>query len=197
MSCKRYPYGNDFWPISLWDLNIILGAWNGFSGNLLPAYFLKLRFLKIRFLVTWLKGLLVNYEICKNTFFCIRSLYDCFWLWYKKLSICKLLKRAVQVKKEVSEALVCRLQTSCFHSSPLQKPVRLSAINTRFSWKKVFAAVKIEKQSSQVFCKRKTATLLKRGSSNANFFKNTYFERRLWTTASENQCLSDKFAEGG
>ena len=30
---KRCPYDNDSWPISLEDLNIILGAWNGFSGN--------------------------------------------------------------------------------------------------------------------------------------------------------------------
>ena len=29
---KRSPYDNDFWPISLY-LNIILDAWNGFSGN--------------------------------------------------------------------------------------------------------------------------------------------------------------------
>ena len=27
-------------------------------------------------------------------------------------------------------------------------------------------------------------------------FKNTYFEKNLWTAASENQHLSDKFNEG-
>ena len=32
MPFKRCPYSNDFWPISLGDLNIILGAWNGFSS---------------------------------------------------------------------------------------------------------------------------------------------------------------------
>ena len=26
---ERCPYDNDFWPISLGDLNLILGAWNG------------------------------------------------------------------------------------------------------------------------------------------------------------------------
>ena len=34
LSCKRCPYDNDFWPINLEDLNIILGAWNSFAGNL-------------------------------------------------------------------------------------------------------------------------------------------------------------------
>ena len=33
LSFKRCPYDNDFWPISLGDLNKILGVWNGFSGN--------------------------------------------------------------------------------------------------------------------------------------------------------------------
>ena len=32
LSFKRCPY-DDSWPISLGDLNIILGAWNGFSGK--------------------------------------------------------------------------------------------------------------------------------------------------------------------
>ena len=42
---------------------------------------------------------------------------------------------------------------SCFQRSSEQKPVQLSAINTRFSWKKVFAIAKIQKQPPQVFCK--------------------------------------------
>ena len=33
LSFKRCPYDNDSLPISLGDLNIILGAWNGFSGK--------------------------------------------------------------------------------------------------------------------------------------------------------------------
>ena len=30
---SKGPYDNDSWPISLGDLNIILSAWNGFSGK--------------------------------------------------------------------------------------------------------------------------------------------------------------------
>ena len=33
LSFKRSPYDNNFCPISLGDLNVILGAWNGFAGN--------------------------------------------------------------------------------------------------------------------------------------------------------------------
>ena len=33
LSFKMCPYDNDSWPISLGDLNITLGAWNGFSGK--------------------------------------------------------------------------------------------------------------------------------------------------------------------
>ena len=33
LSFKRRTYDNLFWTISLGDLNIILGAWNGFSAN--------------------------------------------------------------------------------------------------------------------------------------------------------------------
>ena len=32
-SFKRCPYDNSSWPINSGDLNIILGAWNGFSGK--------------------------------------------------------------------------------------------------------------------------------------------------------------------
>ena len=33
LSFQRCRYDNDFWPIRLEDLNIILGAWNGFLAN--------------------------------------------------------------------------------------------------------------------------------------------------------------------
>ena len=33
LSLKRCPYDSDFPPISLGDLNMVLGAWNAFSGN--------------------------------------------------------------------------------------------------------------------------------------------------------------------
>ena len=50
--------------------------------------------------------------------------------------------------------------------------MRLSAINTIFSCKKVFAATKIQKQPPSVFCKRRPATLLlERGSSIAKFLR--------------------------
>ena len=43
---------------------------------------------------------------------------------------------------------------SCFQRSSEQKSVRLSPKNARFSWKKIFAVEKIQKQSPYVFCKR-------------------------------------------
>ena len=53
-----------------------------------------------------------------------------------------------------------------FSKESEQKPVRLSAINTIFSCKKVSAATKIQKQPPYGFCKRRSATLLlERGSS--------------------------------
>ena len=55
---KRYPYDSDFWPFSLGDLNIILGTFRFFiklPRKLRSAFPLKLRFLEIRLLVTWLK----------------------------------------------------------------------------------------------------------------------------------------------
>ena len=33
LSFKRFSYDNDFRPINLEDLNIILGVWNGFQEN--------------------------------------------------------------------------------------------------------------------------------------------------------------------
>ena len=61
---------------------------------------------------------------------------------------------------------------SCFQKTPEQKPVQLSAINTIFSCEKVFAATKIQKQPPQVFCKRRSATLLlERRSSISKFLR--------------------------
>ena len=51
-------------------------------------------------------------------------------------------------------------------------PLRLEEINTILSWKDVFAATKIQKQSPKVFWKRKFVTLLlERGSSTAKFLR--------------------------
>ena len=44
--------------------------------------------------------------------------------------------------KEQLQWLLLRFN-SCFQRSPEQRPVRMSAINTRFNWKKVFATAKI------------------------------------------------------
>ena len=71
------------------------------------------------------------------------------------------------------------------------EPVRLSSINTIFSFKKVFVATKIQKQPPQVFCKR--SFIIRKTFQYCEVFKNTYFEKHLWAGASENQCLSDKF----
>ena len=60
-----------------------------------------------------------------------------------------------------------------FSKSPDQRSVQLSAINTKFSWKKVFASAKIQKQSPQVFRKKRPATLLKRESSRTRFLRAT------------------------
>ena len=46
------------------------------------------------------------------------------------------------------------------------KTVRLSAINTIFSWKNIFAVTKIQKQPPQMFCKRRSVTLLLERGSN-------------------------------
>ena len=85
---------------------------------------------------------------------------------------------------------------SCFQRSSEQKPVRLSAINTRFSWKKVFAAAKIQKQPPQVFCKRRASRASVFSCEYCEIFKNTYLEKYLWTAVSKNQHLSDKFTKG-
>ena len=85
---------------------------------------------------------------------------------------------------------------SCFQRSSEQTPVRLSAINTRFSWKKVFAAAKIQKQPPQVFCKRRASRASVFSCEYCEIFKNTYLEKYLWTAVSKNQHLSDKFTKG-
>ena len=84
----------------------------------------------------------------------------------------------------------------CFQRSSEQKPVRLSAINISFSWKKVFAAAKIQKQPPQVFCKRRASRASVFSCEYCEIFKNTYLEKYLWTAVSKNQHLSDKFTKG-
>ena len=57
---KSCPYNNNSRLISLEDLNVILGGWNGLqkiARKLRSDFFRKLRFLEKRLLVTWLKCL--------------------------------------------------------------------------------------------------------------------------------------------
>ena len=72
------------------------------------------------------------------------------------------------------------------------EPMRLlSAINTIFSYKKVFAATKIQKQPPWVFCKRRF--IVRKRLQHCEVFKNTYFEKHMWAAAFKNQHLNDKF----
>ena len=86
---------------------------------------------------------------------------------------------------------------SCFQRCSDQKPVRLSAINTRFNWKKVFAAAKIQKQPPHVFCKRRASRSSVFSCEYYEIFKNPYLEKYLWTAIFKNQHHSDKFTKGG
>ena len=46
----------------------------------------------------------------------------------------------------------------CFQRSSKQQPVQLSAIITKFRWKNVFAAAKLQKQPPYMSCKRRPIT---------------------------------------
>ena len=86
---------------------------------------------------------------------------------------------------------------SCLHRSSGQKQVWLSAINTRFSWKKYLLPRK--SRSSHRRCSinkglERPAQVF--SSEYCEGFKDIYFEKRLWMAASENQDVSDKFTEG-
>ena len=77
-----------------------------------------------------------------------------------------------------------------------QKPVCLSAINTRFSWKKYLLPQKSRSSHRRCSVKeglQRPAQVL--SCEYCKMFKNTYFEKHLWTAASKNQDFSDKFTE--
>ena len=77
-----------------------------------------------------------------------------------------------------------------------QKPVSLSAINTRFSWKKYLLPRKSRSSHRRCSVKeglQRPAQVL--SCEYCKMFKNTYFEKHLWTAASKNQDFSDKFTE--
>ena len=86
---------------------------------------------------------------------------------------------------------------SCFHRSSGQKQVWRSAIKTSFSWKKYLLPRK--SWSSQRRCSVKESMQRPAQVFSCEYckiFKNTYFEKHLWTAAFENQDFSDKFTEG-
>ena len=86
---------------------------------------------------------------------------------------------------------------SCFHRSLGRKQVWLSAINTRFSWKKYLLPRKSRSSQHRCSLKERMQRPLQGFSCKyCEIFKNTYFEKHLWTAASENQDFSDKFTEG-
>ena len=64
---------------------------------------------------------------------------------------------------------------SCFQRSSKQKPVGVSAINTRFTWKKVFAAAKTQKHPLQMSYKRKPARA-KTGGEYYEIFKYLFWK---------------------
>ena len=66
LSFKRCPYGNDSWPISLGDLNVILSAWNGFQENTAFGHVTEVHNIKSG------NSRMVcsnNYTICKSAYF--------------------------------------------------------------------------------------------------------------------------------
>ena len=86
---------------------------------------------------------------------------------------------------------------SCFQRSLEQKPGWLSAINTRFRWKKYLHPWKSRSSHRKCSVKeglQRPAQVL--SCEYCKIFKNTYFEKHLWTAASENQGFSDKIIKG-
>ena len=86
---------------------------------------------------------------------------------------------------------------SYFQRSSEQKPVWLWA-KTPHSAKKNICCRK-KSRSSHRRCSLKEGLQRPAEVFSCEYcetFKNTYFEKHLWTTASENQIFSDKFTEG-
>ena len=75
---------------------------------------------------------------------------------------------------------------SCLHMSSGQKQVWLSPINTRISWKKYLLWKKYMQRPLQIF-----------SCEYCEIFINNYFEKHLWTAASENQDLVTNLPKGG
>ena len=86
---------------------------------------------------------------------------------------------------------------SYFQKSSEQKPLWLSAINTRFCWKKYLLPRKSRSRQRRCSVKegmqRSTQVF---SCEYCEIFKITYFEKHLWTATFENQDFSGKFTEG-
>ena len=85
---------------------------------------------------------------------------------------------------------------SFFQKSLEQKQVWQSAVNTRLSWKKYLLLRK--SRSSQRMCSVEEGMQWPAQVFSYEYckvFKNTYFEKLLWTATSENQDFSDKFTK--
>ena len=85
---------------------------------------------------------------------------------------------------------------SCFQRSSEQKLVWLSAINTRFSWKKYL----LRRKSRSSHCRCSVKEHLQRPAQvfsceYCKIFKNIFFEKHLQMAASENQDFSGKFTK--
>ena len=86
---------------------------------------------------------------------------------------------------------------SCFESSSKQNPVWLPVINTRFSCKTYLLPRKPRSNHRRCSVKEslpRPAQVYSR--EYCKIFKGTYFEKHLWTAASENHDFCDKFTEG-
>ena len=75
---------------------------------------------------------------------------------------------------------------SCFQKSAGQKPMRLSPIHTRFSWKRYLLPPKFINSYHRCSLKIGLQPYYKR-LQYCKIFKNTYLEKHLSTAASENQ----------
>ena len=82
----------------------------------------------------------------------------------------------------------------CFQRCSKQKPLWHSAVNIRVSWKKYLLPRK--SRSSHRRCSGLQQPAKVFSCEYCEIFKNTYFEKNLWTAAYENQVFSDKFPDG-
>ena len=76
---------------------------------------------------------------------------------------------------------------SCFQVGPRQKPMRLSLIYIRFSWKRYLLPQKSRSSCHRFVLQMKAYNFIKKRLHYCEIFKNIYLEKHLRTAASENQ----------